>query len=119
MTKFATGLQAQQAAEKHLQNKGYAILERNYRTMAGEIDLIARLENYVVFVEVKYRKNTKYGYPREAVNVTKQKRIINTAMQYIAEKQLTSQDFRFDVIEVLADEQLMKIMHIENAFDGY
>ena len=118
MTKYVAGMQAQLAAEKHLQNKGYNILERNYRTKAGEIDLIARLKNYVVFIEVKFRTNTNYGLPREAVNYPKQRKIINTAMQYITKKQLTDQDFRFDVIEVLGDGQLMKIEHIENAFDG-
>ena len=118
MTKFAMGMQAQKAVEIHLLNKGYDILERNYRTKTGEIDLIARDKNYVVFIEVKFRKNINYGLPREAVSYKKQQRIINTAVDYIEKMQLTCQDLRFDVAEVLIDDRMMKIEHIENAFDG-
>ena len=66
-------------------NKGYIVLERNYSCAAGEIDIIAKDKDTTVFIEVKYRKNTKKGYPSEAVTETKQKRIIRTAMAYVGD----------------------------------
>lgn len=105
------------AAAGYLIGKGYVILERNYRRGGGEIDIIANDKEYIVFVEVKYRKSMSAGYPREAVSRAKQKRIIETALYYIGENSLDDNDFRFDVIEVFGKE-LLDINHIENAFDA-
>ena len=117
-TKYQTGMQAQQLAESHLTDNGYRILERNYRIRTGEVDIIARHGNYVVFVEVKFRRSVDFGYPRESVGVVKQQRIIRTAMHYIAARNIDDMDFRFDVIEVLAQGDAVQINHIENAFDA-
>jgi len=114
--KYKTGLTGQEAAEQFLLNKGYKILARNYRTKTGEIDLILKHGIYVVFVEVKFRKNLAYGLPREAVGHTKQKRIINTALHYLARHNLTESDIRFDVVEVLEQSGKLYASHIENAF---
>jgi len=117
--KYEAGMQGQQDAENFLLKKGYQTLERNYRTRTGEIDLIARHGDYIVFIEVKCRSGVGYGYPRESVGVAKQRRIIKTAMHYIAARGLDNQDFRFDVMEVFAYSEQVQINHIENAFDAW
>ena len=111
-----TGQQGQLSAEKFLQTKGYEILTRNYRAKTGEIDLIVKDGTYIVFVEVKFRKNLGYGYPREAVGHIKQRRIIKTALHYLACHRLTESDIRFDVVEILQQHGQLYASHIENAF---
>ncbi|MCL1786473.1 MAG: YraN family protein [Defluviitaleaceae bacterium] len=116
MNKRAFGMEGQQEAERFLKSLGYKILVRNFQVRAGEIDLIAADGAYIVFVEVKYRRGTGHGLPRESVGVGKQRRIIQTALHYIADCELVDQDFRFDVVEVLAYGQRVVVNHIENAF---
>ena len=115
--KYKSGMQGQQEAEAFLLAGGYKILARNYRVRDGEIDLIARHEDYIVFIEVKFRSGVGYGYPRESVGAAKQRRIIKTAMHYIAVRGLDNQDFRFDVMEIFACGKQIEVNHIENAFD--
>ena len=114
--KYEKGMQGQQSAETFLREKGYKILERNYRIKTGEIDLIANHEGYIVFVEVKFRKGLTHGYPRESVTYAKQQKIQHTALHYITAHGLTEHDFRFDVVEVLEQNGQIYINHIENAF---
>ena len=80
--------------------------------ISGEIDIIAKKGETIVFVEVKFRTNTEKGLPREAVNYRKQKHIQNTALCYLKYKNCMESDIRFDVIEILN----FKITHIKNAF---
>jgi len=108
-----TGSEYEQKAACFLQNKGYQILERNYRCRIGEIDLIAMHHGYLVFVEVKYRKNNQYGNPVEAVDYKKKKIISKVAQCYISDKRLHECPVRFDVIAILGEE----ITIYENAFD--
>ena len=103
------------SAAGFLEAKGYVVVERNYKRGGGEIDIIARDKDCVVFVEVKYRKTLAMGLPREAVTVTKQRLVKKTAQYYIFEKQLVDVDMRFDVVEIVGSEQL-EIEHLENAF---
>jgi len=103
------------AALGFLQARGYTILERNYKRFGGEIDIIARHNEYVVFIEVKYRKSLSAGLPRIAVTRAKQRQIAKAALGYISQKGLDNTDFRFDVIEVFGVE-LLDINHIEDAF---
>jgi putative endonuclease len=110
------GRRGQQAAEGYLLSKGHAVIERNFRIRSAEIDLITHDGGYVVFVEVKYRQDLRYGYPREAVGSLKQRRIKRCALAYINARRLTEQDFRFDVVEVLEMGGKMEINHIEDAF---
>ena len=93
-------------------DKGYKILEQNYSCSLGEIDIIATLQDYIVFVEVKERDTASYGYPSESVNHKKQSKIRNVASYYLKIHKLYESPCRFDVIEVLAGE----VNHIENAF---
>lgn len=104
----------------YLTRKGYAPVERNYRTRHGEIDLIVRHEKTLVFVEVKLRRGTEFGDPLEAVTPRKQARIRHTAEQYLSEKGenlITSfNEVRFDVIGILLGAGKPKIRHVEDAF---
>ena len=103
-------------AAKELEKMGYTILDRNYAKRGGEIDIVAKKETYIVFVEVKFRKSVAYGLPKEAVNWKKQNNIIQTAKSYIFEKALTEWDFRFDVAEVLEKDGIFYFHYMENAF---
>ena len=95
---------------------GYEILEQNYRQKTGEIDLIAKDGKTIVFTEVKYRKNLRKGYPEEAVNYNKQKRIMRTAEWYLKEHRIPfDHPCRFDVINILDGE----LKHFINAFGGF
>ena len=109
---YEKGKIGEKIAVKFLENKGFSIIITNYRTSFGEIDIIAKDGEYIVFIEVKLRNSLKNGLPREAVNKSKQKNIIAVAEKYISENQMFNVDFRFDVIEVLEN----SIIHIENAF---
>lgn len=101
-------------AVKFLLEKGYELLERNFFKPFGEIDIIAKDKDYLVFIEVKARKNVNFGFPREFVNKNKIKKIQDVAQMYMLEKNLFGIKIRFDVIEIIFDEH--KITYIENAF---
>lgn len=106
------GKQGESIAKEYLENNGYKVLKTNYTTKLGEIDIIAKDEDRLVFIEVKLRQTARYGYPREAVNYKKQKTIQNVALYYTKIKGLKNQLLRFDVIEIIDN----KINHIKNAF---
>ena len=111
-----SGHYGQKAAEDFLREKGMTLKEANFKVSRGEIDLIMKDSEYIVFVEVKYRRGLEYGLPREAVNFHKQQQIKKVALHYIARKRLQNQDFRFDVVELLEMDGELQINHIENAF---
>ncbi len=93
--------------------KKLKVLEKNYSTKIGEIDIIARdKDKTIVFIEVKYRTTARFGLGREAVNEYKIHKIKNTAMQYLLETGNSSQKVRFDVVDILGD----NLDYIENAF---
>ena len=111
------GKAGEELAVAFLKNIGHSICKTNYQKASGEIDLITQEGDTLVFVEVKYRKNLDYGFPREAVNRTKQKRIAKTALWYIKEQQLDDVNIRFDVIEIYyCSDGEQVINHFENAF---
>jgi len=107
------GLFWERVAAFYLLLKGYKILGFNYRTRFGEIDIICRDGETIVFVEVKYRKSERFGSAEEFVTEKKIERIIKTARQFISEKRLEG-TFRFDVVAING----FKIKHIKNAFEG-
>ncbi|OFX71941.1 MAG: hypothetical protein A2X12_11820 [Bacteroidetes bacterium GWE2_29_8] len=94
---------------------GYAILEKNWRHNNLEIDIVAKLNDTIVIVEVKTRKTDIFGDPEEFVNRTKQKLIIKAANSYIFRKNINL-DVRFDIIAIIKDEKGMSIKHIPDAF---
>ncbi len=108
----------EQLAVDYLKNKGYYILDRNYRTKLGELDIVAKKNNLIVFIEVKTRTSDKFGVPSEAVNYKKQKTIQKLSQQYILNKNLYDDCwlYRFDVIEVRIKDKKYKVEHIENGF---
>lgn len=102
-------------AVSYLENNGYEILEKNYLKDIGEIDIIARQEEVIVAVEVKYRKNARFGIPANAVDKYKQNKISKTFLLYLVENNLYQKyTCRFDVISITNNE----ILHIENAFES-
>lgn len=104
----------EQAAAVYLQQKGVRILERNFQCRQGEIDLIGRDGEYLVFFEVKYRRNTDAGFPAEAVGAAKQRRICRAAGYYLYRNHRgKSIPVRFDVIAICAD----RVNWYQNAFD--
>ena len=103
-------------SRKYLIDKGYYLKEVNYKNKLGEIDIIVQKDNVIVFIEVKTRKNTKYGLPRESINYKKQMKIRKVAEEYIIRNKIRNTDFRFDVMEVLFKDKKYKIKHIINAF---
>lgn len=109
---YKKGKTGELLAKIYLRLKLYKIVEMNYKGANGEIDIIAKKGNTLVFVEVKYRANLENGYPREAVNKHKIQKITKTAQHYIASHNIKNTDFRFDVIEILGKH----IEHIKNAF---
>lgn len=111
------GRSGEDIAADYLVRHGYEILDRNFTTKIGEIDIVAAGNGYLVFVEVKTRLNYKYGYAADAVNYHKQQKINQVASQYIKKYRHFDCAVRFDVIEVYTDEK--RIEHIENAFDSF
>lgn len=111
MDKILSGKDGEERACNYVKSKKYKILERNYRCPYGEIDIIAKYSNTLVIIEVKYRKSIKFGKGYEAVNYTKQQKIIKTVQHYINENNI-KMPVRFDVISI--DDN--KITYIENAF---
>jgi putative endonuclease len=105
-------------AVNYITNLGYIILQKNFKCKIGEIDIVAKDSEYVVFIEVKTRYNSKYGLPCEAVTPYKQKKIYKTAQFYIMINKMNSFNFRFDVIEVILDYNCPDnhIRLIKNAF---
>ena len=111
------GKLGERLAEEYLIKKNYTTVASGWRSRFGEIDLIMRNHEYLIFVEVKLRKNASFAYAREYVGFTKQKKIRATANLWLASHQTRLQP-RFDVIEIYLpnEESEPEIVHIENAF---
>ena len=112
------GRWGEEQAAKYLRLRGYSVLEMNYSCRLGEIDIIARRGRYIVFAEVKLRKDAAFAEAKEFVTAAKQRRIVATAQMYLSTKGIELQP-RFDVLEVYAPKGMdgrAKIIHTENAF---
>lgn len=109
------GKQGEEIAVKYLMDKGYEILERNWRNRHKEIDIIAKDGKELVIVEVKTRKSSNYGEPEFAVNKQKQRLLIYAANAYIYRSNLDI-DTRFDIISIVFKDGNPVIDHIEDAF---
>ena len=110
------GCYGEELATSYLVKQNYKILEKNYRIILGEIDIIAFIEKTVVFVEVKTRKTLSFGLPCEAVTKKKRHKIYQIAEYYISNKNLYSLSCRFDIIEVYIQNKESEINHLINAF---
>ncbi len=114
----SVGARGEAIAEAYLRGKGFTILEKNYRGKTGEIDIVARDGDSLVFVEVKARRNLAYGAPQLAVTPFKQRQISRTALTWLAHRKKPDAIARFDVVAILLPEgEVPQIEHIRNAFD--
>lgn len=116
LKKQSLGRRGEELARNFLEEIGYHILEKNYRTRIGEIDLISRDGNTLVFVEVKTRSSKQYGHPFEALTRKKCAQIARVALHYLNQHGLHDQPARFDVVGVMMGEK-PKIEIVKNAFE--
>jgi putative endonuclease len=101
---------------EYLESVGYLILEKNFRCVFGEIDIIARREDVICFVEVKTRATSSYGEPLESVNPLKTARIKIIASYYLGVKNLNNFEVSFDIISIKASGKKFHLQHFENCF---
>ena len=116
------GYAGEEFAANYLQSRDYEILARNFRFgRTAEVDIIAKIADIIVFVEVKTRNNARYGTPAESVTLKKQQKIIQAAIKFLQGNNLFNRACRFDVIEVFANNNQnpdeWRCNHIENAFE--
>jgi putative endonuclease len=117
MEKKELGSTGEQLALHFLKKKGYEIVERNYVCKMGEMDIIAREKDTLVFVEVKARTSTAFGPPQLAVNHFKQRQLSKVALNFLKEKRLEDVKARFDVIAILLGRKGAEIELIKDAFE--
>jgi putative endonuclease len=111
------GRQGESLAEKHLRNQGYEVVCRNYRTRFGEIDMIARDRDTIVFVEVKARSSAAYGGAKAAITPQKRRKMSMLALYYLKTTRQTSMRARFDVVTIRTDSGKPEVDVIKNAFE--
>ena len=111
------GKKGESTAVRYLKKEGYKIVEQNYRSKAGEIDIIARDKKTLVFIEVKTRRSRSFGSPKWAVTPKKQKAISMAALTYLKKTNQTGANARFDVVSILVQGEAPQIELIRNAFD--
>ena len=110
------GQRAEAAAARFLHSRGYAIVEQNFTTRYGEVDIIARHGEALVFVEVKARRGLRRGSPREAINRLKQQKIIATASHYLRQHGIQNTPVRFEVVTMVEQRGTFVFELIPNAF---
>ena len=113
----ALGKWGENFAADYLMARGYTIMGRNVRTSYGEIDVIARQEDTLVFVEVKTRTSRAFGYPEEAITAQKREHLIQASQAYLQSHPQLEYDWRIDVIAIQrkSEERLPQLKHFENA----
>jgi len=104
-------------AVEHLKKHGYRILEQNYRTKFGEIDIIAKDKGAIVFIEVKARRSYRFGNPKWAITPKKQRKISMVALYYLKATKLRDVRARFDVVAIHPIQGDQSIEIIKNAFE--
>lgn len=115
--KTMLGDRGEERTARYLESIGYEILERNYRCRGGEIDIVAREGDDLVFVEVKSRRNTNSGFPSEAVDSRKQRKLIIAGRQFLIDRDLGEVSCRFDIAEVFfRDAEPVSVNMIKGAF---
>ncbi len=111
------GRWGEQQAAQYLESHGYKVLDRNWRCLRGEIDLVAKEGDVLVFVEVKTRRGRDYGTPEEAITKVKAERLLELGQRYMLERDLEDVEWRVDLVAVELDRQgkLLRFEHIPNA----
>ncbi len=110
------GKQGELFAEKYLRKNRFKILDKNYRCSLGEIDVVAREKDTIVFIEVKTRSSDFIAEPFESVGKKKQEKLRNLAEYYLAQKGYENYEIRFDVLSIVYEDKEFRIEHIRNAF---
>jgi putative endonuclease len=114
--RISIGPRGERAAARYLEKHGYEILERNFRVLGSEVDLIAQKDETLCFVEVKTRGTDDYGLPEEFVDERKRRKIIRAAKVYTGTKKYEDFFVRFDIVSVLRKGGVVEINHITHAF---
>lgn len=114
--KKSLGKDGEVIARSYLIKEGYRILFNNYRTKFGEMDIIAKKGDVIVFAEVKTRTSLIYGRPSEAINYKKQMNYQRLALHFIQNNPSDGVDYRFDVLEIIKSKDDYSVNHIVNAF---
>ncbi|MFH1801141.1 MAG: YraN family protein [Candidatus Omnitrophota bacterium] len=116
--RLSLGERGETAACVFLKDHGYKILEKNYKCKLGEIDVIARRQGRLAFIEIKTRTNAQFGTPQEAVDLRKQEKIFKVAQWYLKEKKILKFPIAFDVVAILWREgQPPEMRLIADAFE--
>lgn len=113
---LTTGQQAELLACRFLQQHKLTLIVKNYHCRRGEIDLIMQDQNTLVFIEVRYRKNNRFGSALESVDHKKQTKIITTAQHYLLHNTQRFSDYRFDVVAISPSQQAHEIIWVKSAF---
>ena len=116
LDRAALGRRGERIAERYLRQRGYVILERNFRGAGAEIDLVAMDSGTLAFVEVKTRRTKLYGEPHEAVTVNKQRHLRRAAEVFAARRRMQDAPMRFDVVAISEDEQGRRLELLKDAF---
>jgi len=119
MKRNELGALGEKIAAEHLANLGYVIRETNFRTMEGEIDIIAERDDFLIFVEVRTRRSRSFGIPEESITVKKKERLIALAQAYMEDRGDLPPSWRIDVVavELTRDGKVTRLELIENAID--
>ena len=115
--KIITRKEGEKIAAAYLKKNGYRIIEINFRCPIGEIDIVAKEKDDLVFVEVKTRKSMELGYPEQAVGIRKQKKMSQLALWYLQKRKIADTNARFDVVAVTLIPEKNEVKLIKNAFD--
>lgn len=110
------GREGELLAEKYLCAEGYEILDRNFHSYFGEIDIVAGRDSTVIFVEVKFRTGTSFGFPEEYVTRSKMGKIRKTAEYYLMKKNRQDSYCRFDVVAITGTAEKHDIKHLKDVF---
>ena len=94
------GRRGEALARRHLQSRGYVVLETNYRTRSGEIDIVAEKDGGVVFVEVRTKTSGHFGPPEESITPQKREHLVAAAQQYLQDNDAADRDWRIDLVAV-------------------
>ena len=110
------GRRGEERAVEYLRRRGYRILERNYQTREGELDIVAKQGDALVFVEVKTARSLSFGHPRGWVSRRKRAHLFRAALAYMTEMGNLEANCRFDVIAIVIGAKKITLTHIPDAF---
>ncbi len=114
------GLYYEKLALRYLKKQGLKFLQKNYHCRLGEIDLVMSDQGYIVFIEVRYRKNTGFGNGLDTVTKNKQQKLIKTAQLYLIQEGLYEKvPARFDVVSISSGKLKPELIWVKNAFQAY